>query len=333
MLRDCYAPRDVLAVVPQGTVSLEPELQALGRLLEDDEVVERVRAELVRRYPYTPSRGRYSTPVAVILRLLIGKRLYRWSYEGVGRFVRDSLILRPSCRVYWEAVPDDTALIRWAQLLGPAPLQAVNDRVVALARTLKVTRGRKLRVDRTVVETHIHHPTDSGLLCDGVRVVSRLLRRAKVVMSQAAQLGMAVSRTRTRSARRVAQQLRRLARQKGEEATAQVREAYERLLTLVRKSQRQAQRVCRVLYAQPEPKARRVGQRLAQVLPRVAQVVSQTTRRVLRGERVPASEKLVSLFEPHTQILQRHNPGTGVEFGCRLWLEEVEGGIVSRYLL
>jgi len=114
--------------------------------------------------------------------------------------VSDSLSLRQFCRVYWEAVPDDTTLIRWAQLIGPATLQAVNDRVVALARPLKVTRGRKLRVDSTVGETHIHHPTDSGLLGDGVRVVSRLLRRAKGVVSHAATLGTAVFRTRTRSA-------------------------------------------------------------------------------------------------------------------------------------
>jgi IS5 family transposase len=224
-------------------------------------------------------------------------------------------------------------LIRWAQLIGPATLQAVNARVVALARTLKVTRGRKLRVDSTVVETNIHHPTDSGLLCDGVRVLSRLWRRAKEVVGQAIKKGKGGCRTRTRSARRVAQQLHRLARRKGDEAAAQVRQAYERLLTIVRQSQRQAQRVCTAWRTQSGERAQRLGQRFAQVLPRVAQVVSQTVRRVLQGENVPAPEKLVSLFAPHPQILQRHKPGKGVEFGCKLWLEEVEGGLVSRSVL
>jgi transposase, IS5 family len=206
MLRDRYAPRDVLAVVPQGTLSVEPELQELDRLLEDDEVVKRVRAALVRRYPSTASRGRYSTLVAVILRLLIVKRLYRWSSEETERVVSDSLILRQFCRVYGEAVPDDTTLIRWAQFIGPATRQAVTDQVVALARTLKVTRGRKLRVESTVVETHIHHPTDSGLLGDGVRVLSRLLRRVKPLSGGALAGGRGVCRTHPRSARRVAQQ-------------------------------------------------------------------------------------------------------------------------------
>jgi transposase, IS5 family len=65
----------------------------------------------------------------------------------------------------------------------------------------------------------------------------------------------------------------------------------------------------------------------------VAQVVSQTTRRVLQGATVPAPEKLLSVFEPHTQILQRHKPGKAVEFGRKLWLDEVEGGLISRYAL
>jgi transposase, IS5 family len=120
-------------------------------------------------------------------------------------------------------VPDDTTLLRWANLIEPATLAALNERVVELARSLQVTRGRKLRVDSTVVETTLHHPnpTDSGLLGDGVRVLSRLLRRAKAVVGQTAPLGPQVFRRRVRSVRRLLRQLHRLARHKGEVATAQ----------------------------------------------------------------------------------------------------------------
>jgi IS5 family transposase len=86
--------------------------------------------------------------------------------------------------VYLEPAPDDTTLIRWANTIGPETIEALNDRAVELARTLKVTRGRKLRVDSTVVETNVHHPTDSRLLGDGVRVISRLLRKAKKVLTE-----------------------------------------------------------------------------------------------------------------------------------------------------
>src|SRR5215203_112705 len=95
------------------------------------------------------------------------------------RFVNDSIVLRQFCRLYLQRTPDDTTLIRWANVIGSQTVASLNERAVELARSLKITRGRKLRVDSTVVETNIHHPTDSALLSDGVRVLSRLLRRAK----------------------------------------------------------------------------------------------------------------------------------------------------------
>jgi IS5 family transposase len=88
-----------------------------------------------------------------------------------------------------------------------------------------------------------------------------------------------------------------------------------------------------VLRTRGAEKAQRLVRRFAQVLPRGAPVVRQTTRRVLQGESVPAPEKLVSLFAPHPQIPQRHKPGKAVEFGRKLWLDEVEGGLLSRYAL
>ncbi len=163
MLRDRYEPQDLFALVPKLQVAFDPELAQLDQLLEDDELFQRVRADLARRRPQTVTRGRHSTPVEVVLRLLVVKRLYSWSYEETEHFVGDSLVLRQFCRLYLQPVPDDTTLIRWANLLGPDTVAALNDRAVALARSLKVTRGRKLRIDGTVVETTIHHPTDSRL--------------------------------------------------------------------------------------------------------------------------------------------------------------------------
>jgi IS5 family transposase len=265
--------------------------------------------------------------------MLVVKRLYQWSYEQTEHFVGDSLVLRQFCRVYWAPVPDDTTLLRWAQFPGPATLEQLNHRVVALAYSLKVTRGRKLRVDSTVIATPIHHPTDSRLLGDGVRVLSRLLRRAKRVLGEQPALSRESFRTRTRSVRRLAQQVHRLARRKGEEAAEQLQGAYTRLVQIAQQSCRQAEQVRSMLAAEPEPAAQQVEQQLAHFLPLVDRAMRQATRRVLQGEAVPAGEKLLSLFEPHTQVIQRHKPGHAVEFGRKLWLDEVDGGIVSRYLI
>jgi transposase, IS5 family len=202
---------------------------------------------------------------------------------------------------------------------------------VALACSLKVTRGRKLRVDSTVVETNIHHPTDSGLLGDGVRVLSRLLRRAKAVMGQPASLGPQAFRSRMRSVRRQIRQLHRLARRKGEEATSELRQAYQRLIAVAQKTVAQAGHVCAVLQAEATPRAQQLVRQFEQFRPRVARVLDQTIGRIVHGEVVPARDKLVSLFEPHTQIIVRRKTGKPVEFGRKVWLEEVEGGIISGY--
>jgi transposase, IS5 family len=333
MLIDRYPPVALFAFVPKLLCEFEPVLRELDCLLDDDDIVQRVKADLARRAPHSLSLGRPSTPIEVILRLLVVKRLYGWSYEEVEHFVADSLVLRQFCRVYLAKVPDDTTLLRWANLIAPATLAALNERVVALARGLQVTRGRKLRLDSTVVETTIHHPSDSSLLQDGVRVVSRLLRRAKTVLGAASGLGQAVFRTRTRSARRLVQSLHRLGRRKGAEAAQAMRQAYARLIAVARKTQCQAARVGAALGARADAAARHLARQFETFLPRVARVVTQTVRRVLAGETVPAGDKIVSLFEPHTQIIVRHKAGQPVEFGRKLWLEEVDGGIVSGWRL
>jgi IS5 family transposase len=332
MLTNRYNRTDLFALVPQLGLRFEPQLEHLDRLLDDDELFERVREDLARRYPKTRSRGRPSTPVEVILRMLVVKRLYGWSYEQCEYFVHDSLVLRQFCRVYLEKVPDDTVLIRWAATIGPETLQALNDRVVQLARSLKVTRGRKLRVDTTAVETDIHFPTDSALLGDGVRVVSRLLRRAKAALGEAAAgLGEAF-RSRVRTVRKLSQQLHRIARRKGEEARDAMKAAYGRLIATAQRTGAQARRVLKALGDRPdEPKASRLAARLDELLPRLKQGIRQAERRVLQGDPVPAGEKLLSLFEPHTQVVPRFKAGKPVEFGRKVRLDEVEGGLITGY--
>ncbi|HUS16067.1 MAG TPA: ISNCY family transposase [Chloroflexia bacterium] len=333
MLRDRYAPQDLFALVQSAGLALDPVLARLDTLLDDDDLYQRVRADLARRRPQTATRGRHSTPVEVVLRLLVVKRLYGWSYEETERFVADSLVLRQFCRVYLQPVPDDTTLIRWANLIGPATVAALNDRVVALAQEQRVTRGRKLRIDGTVVETTIRYPTDSKTLGDGVRVLSRLLRRAKGVLGDGAALGQAAFRTRTRSVRRLTQQLHRVARRKGEQAAEDLKQAYAKLIGVAQASRRQAQRVATALRDQALDQGQRLAERFDQLLPLVAQAIAQATRRVLRGETVPAADKLLSLFEPHTQAIRRHKAGKLTEFGRKVLLDEVEGGIVSHFAI
>jgi IS5 family transposase len=333
MLVDRYPAMNLFALAPDLAIGFDPVLRELDRLLEDSAILQAIKADMARRSRRSLTAGRPGTPVEVIVRLLVVKRLYGWSYEDLEHFVGDSLVLRQFCRIYQEKVPADTTLLRWARVIAPVTLGVLNERVVALARDLKVTAGDKLRLDSTVVETTIHYPSDSGLLDDGVRVLGRLIRRAKAVLGPTADLGKRAFQTHTRSARHLVQRLHRLGRRKGDAAAGALRTAYGQLITVARKTRRQATKVATALRRRTEPAARRLADNIETILPRLDRVLDQTERRVLHGEAVPAGDKIVSLFEPHTQIIVRHKAGQPVEFGRKVWLEEVEGGIVSGWRL
>jgi len=333
MIVDRYEPVNLFEMIPKLKLQFEPELVQLDELLDDDELFSVVKADLIRRHPNSGRLGRHSTPVEVTLRMLVVKRLYGWSYEQTERFVCDSIVLRQFCRLYLEPVPDDTTLIRWANQIGSETVAALNDRAVELARSLKVTCGRKLRVDSTVVETNIHHPTDSALLSDGVRVLSRLLRRARKALApeEVDRLGKEIFRTRNRSVRRTAQRLHRIARRKGEKAKEELKQAYRKLIGITQASRAQAGRVVEALRESAGGGARRLQEQFEHFLPLVDQGIAQASRRVLDGEQVPAPEKLLSLFEERTRIITRHKAGKPREFGRKVLLDEVDGGIISRY--
>ncbi|PLS79902.1 MAG: ISNCY family transposase, partial [Chloroflexi bacterium] len=313
MLRDRYAPVDLFELVPAIGMMTDRVLMQLDRLLEDDALFQAVKADLARRFPRTLIDGRPSTPVEVILRMLVIKHLYGWSYERTEAWVSDSLVLRQFCRIYLQRVPDDTTLIRWANLIQPPTLQQLLDHVVDLARHLKVTRGRKLRVDSTVVETTIHFPVDSTLLGDGVRVLTRMIERAKQVLQPSDTRAQTIFRNRIRSVRRVMYRLITTSRQRGEEAAARLKQEYQQLLQLTEQVVDQAKHVRQRLLEQTSRQAKRIQEALEQFLPRVEQVISQTSRRVIAGERVPAGEKLVSLFEPETAIIRKGKLGHAVD--------------------
>ncbi len=221
MLIDRHEPEDVFTRVPELASQTDPVLRRLDPLLDDDVLYGTVRADLSRRYPQTLWHGRHSTPVEVVRRLLIIKHLYDWSYRDMEERVADSLVVRWFFRVYVQRVPAATTLLRWAHTIQPETRHALNDRVVPLATQARVTRGRTRRLDGTVVQAAIHHPTDSSLRVDGVRVLSRVLRRSKTRVGAALEGTRDAVRTRTRTMRQGLRTLHRLARQKGEAVAEQ----------------------------------------------------------------------------------------------------------------
>jgi len=330
MLQDRYETDKIFESILKLTNEMDPILAEIDRLLDDEELYQLIRNDLARRFPQTEVTGRNSTPVEVILRMLAVKRLYALSYERTEYQVRDSLVLRQFCRVYLQDVPDDTTLIRWAGLIQPKTLERFNQRVAQLAAQLKVTRGRKLRTDGTVVETNIHLPSDSSLLADSVRVLARILSRARQVLDEQAELSKAVFRNRTRSVRRLARQIGEAMRRRSEQAKTEGKTAYRKLIQVTEATIEQVQQVLPLLQKQATDQAKKLAQTLDTFIPRAQQVVTQTVRRVLQQEKVPAREKIVSIFEAHTDIIRRNKAHKPTEYGHKVWLDEVDGGIVTR---
>jgi IS5 family transposase len=310
---------------------LDPALRRVDALLGDEALIDAVWTVLRRRRPQSARRGRPSTPAEVVLRLLVLKHLKVWSYEQLEWEVRGSVAYRHFCRIGGGTVPDAKTVVRLGQLLDGPALQDVLARVVAVAKERHVTRGRRLRIDTTVVEASIRHPTDSGLCADAVRVVSRALRR----LGQAGLTLPARVRDVRRSVRRRVYEIGQAMRRRGEAATTALQRPYRGLLRITGRLVRQAATTAAAVPAQlgtlPAVQQRAAARALAvleTMLPRVRQVLAQTRARVLRGETTSAG-KLVSLFEPTAQILRRGKPHRPTEFGRLVEVHETEGGVVT----
>jgi transposase, IS5 family len=205
---------------------LEEWMKHADRVLGDKEIVAAVYEALAKRHPQSRTRGRPGTPAEVVLRLLVLKHMRNWSYGVLEREVRANLVYRDFTRVGGTKMPDAKTMGRWGVAVGPEAIKQIHERIVQIARDHRVAQGRRMRVDTTVVETNIHYPTDSSLLGDGVRVLTRTMKKITGIAGSAgAQL-----RDRSRSVKWRVLEIARAARAKGRQSGEKLAHAYHRLL-------------------------------------------------------------------------------------------------------
>lgn len=327
MLRERYPKDKLFEEIAQRFPKMDPILAKIDTQLEDEKLFTLVKEDLSRRHPKTLKTGRNSTPVEVVMRMLIVKRLYQYSYAETERYISDSLVLRQFCRIYLNQVPDDTTMIRIANQIQPETLEKFNARIVEIAVKSKITLGKKLRTDGTVVETNIHAPTDSRLLADSIRVLSRILAKARKAMEIAIEPMEDFAKAAKKTARNIGEAMRK----RTDEAKVIGKQYYQELLEMTAKTTQQAEQVLAHLETQTNQAARKMTQSLKTFIPLAQKVMDQTRRRVFKEEKVPAQEKIVSIFEAHTDIICRGKESKPVEYGHKIWLDEVDGGIVTHY--
>ena len=304
-------------------------MRLVDGLLEDEQLLETIYEAQGERYPQSRRRGREQTPAEVVLRLLLLKHIRNWSYDVLEREVRANLVYRAFTRVGDGKVPDAKTMARLGQLIGPEVIEELHQRIVQLAQEHGVTRGRKLRVDTTVVETNIHYPTDSSLLGDGTRVLTRTMKK---IEQKAGGLKRKV-RDRMRSVRKQVLAIALSTRYLGPEGEARRKKQYGELLSLTRKIVNQAQRILEEVKKVPRPGRVALGslvETLATMTGRVQQVMKQTKLRIFAGV-TKSQEKIVSMFEPHTEIIRKGKASKPTEFGKLVKIQEAENQIISHY--
>lgn len=313
-------------------LAMDPLLAAIDRVLDDEKLVLIVWNDYVKRRPHCLTTGRRSTPVEALMRLQAVRRLYDWSYRQVRLQVKGSLALRQFTRVYGHTVPNHATMNDWERALKPSTVRLIHQRVVELAVEYGATEGKALRTDGTVTETNIHYPTDSSLLEDSVRVLGRMLSAGRELIGKRADTPKALFVNHTRSAKRLAREIARAARKKGADFTPKMQKLYRTLLKTTRATLEHARQAIPVVRRLGGLAGEGLADGLQHYLPLVERVIDQAHRRVVQHESVPAAEKLVSLFEPHTAIIKRGKPAPlDTEFGHKIMLDEVDGGIITDY--
>jgi len=312
----------------------EDWMRPADQVLDDDQLLSTVYEALTKRRPKSRTRGRLGTPAEVVLRLLLLKHIRNWSYEVVEREVRANLVYRSFTRVGGGKVPDDTVMNKWALALGPEVIENLHKRVVTIAQEKKVVEGRKMRVDTTVVETNIHYPTDSSLLGDGVRVLTRAMKRIAAI---AGEVG-AKLRDRSRSVKYRILEIGRAARSKGGAGKEKLQQGYGRLLASVSRVVGQAKGFSREIASGVKnssdvfQQAALEGLRkeLDTMAPRVQQVMQQARARIFGGD-THVSQKLVSIFEPTTEVIRKGKASKPTEFGKMVKIQEGENQIITSF--
>jgi IS5 family transposase len=312
----------------------EPWMRQADQLLEDEGLVSLIQQELTRRVKKSKTRGRPGTPAEVVLRMLLLKHMRNYSFEELSREVRANLIYREFTRVGGGKTPDDKTMGRLARQLRPEVIRQIHDRVVAMAKEEKIVQGRRMRVDTTVVETNIHYPTDSSLLGDGVRVLTRTMKK---IGSIAGEVG-AKLRDRSRSVKLRMLEIARAARSKVPQSQEKLKKAYGKLLEASSRVMGQAKRFSQEI-AQGIKRSADILQQAAleglrkeidAMLPGVRQVVQQTKARIFGGD-TRSEGKIFSLFEPSTELIRKGKAGKPNEFGKMVKVQEAENQIVIDY--
>jgi len=312
----------------------DADLKVIDHLLADSEFIDILWQSFQRTHPKARKTGRNRMALNRSLRTAALKHIKQWSFPDTFKEIQRNLDYRAFTQFFDEKIPVASTLSRNLACIDAPAVRALNECLIEVARQRTVVQGRAYRQDTTVCETNIHHPTDSSLLQDGVRVLQRLADRAAEVVPALGQM-----RDRAKAVRNRVLEIARAARSRGEQSKRRRESSYRALLRIVRPVVSGAgriagklgdKRVTRHLGWQEELVAKMLKADLEKMGERVERVIRQTRARVCRGI-TDWPGKLLSLFVVRTAVIRKGKAHKPNEFGRLIDIVEVENGIVSDY--
>jgi IS5 family transposase len=321
------------AFFKEAAAIADPILDPVDALLEDPALIALCTRLLQGRCTRSKDFGRASIAPDRLLRCIVIKHLKDWSFRELERELRSSLLYRRFTRFYEDPIPHFSSFSRTFALFGDEGTAEIHQRVVARAQQAALVAGHKLRTDTTAVETNIHHPTDSSLLADSLRVMTRSLKRM-VAGCRGAKIEVV---DHARAAKRRVLEICRAAKSMTEAGHEQLTQSYKKLISMTRCVAAQGAMALEdlrtgVMVARGENFLQVLKEEgcLRHYLPLVEKVVAQSQARILEGD-THYPEKILSLFEPHSVVIRKGKAHKPNEFGRLVRIDEVENGIVSQY--
>lgn len=303
------------------------ELKAIARILEENQQITQFVHEDLNRGLKSPVGSKAKLTAEQTLRTAVLKQLKGYSYRALEEQLDQNPFFRQFTRFYGQKIPDHTTIERAIKRIRAETWKAINDLLVEYAVEQKVEDGQRLRTDTTVIETDIAPPVDARLLNDAVRVLTRLMQRAREQWPQ--RPFRFANRT-----RRAKKRCYQIVMAKGRNVQERRKRWYRDLLKVVEEVLAMA-RGCtdmlRPLTVAGDTDALELLSEMETYIGRCDKARDQCVRRVLNGEKVPASEKIVSIFEEHTDIICRGKKQSPTEFGHKVLFTTGRSGLVTHY--
>jgi IS5 family transposase len=298
------------------------ELRKMDTIIDaNPEIIKAVHGDL--SHDSTDS-GRCGISAERIFRSAVLKQWKGYSYRELRERIHEGIALRWFSRFYSDAIPHFTSLQKAIKSIKPETWQRINGILVQYGRSKKVENGKSLRIDTTVVGANIAYPIDARLLWDSIRVLTRIMERSRQVLPE---LNFAFAKRTKRAKKRCYA----IVMAKGPKAKQRRQKLYKDLIKVANEVFRMASGCCEQLRRCPHIEAMALYQELDHYLTMSAVAIDQCERRVLKGEKVPASDKIVSIFEEHTDIIKRGKSQRPTEFGHKVLITNGTSGIITQY--